>query len=65
MQDNEMYTENIFCPDRASGKNVPSLIRIVPVLIVSAIWDLLGVYSDPFFRSSWRRQLDVCVRFEL
>jgi hypothetical protein len=49
----------------ASGKDVPSLIRMVPVLIVSAIWDLLGVYSDPLFRSSWRQQLDVCVRFEL
>lgn len=49
----------------ASGKNVPSLIRIVPALIVSAIWDLLGVYSDPLFRSNWRRQPDVCVGFEL
>ena len=49
----------------ASGKNVPSLIRMVPVLIVSAIWDLLGVYSDPLFRSNWRRQPDVCVGFEL
>jgi hypothetical protein len=28
---------------------------MVPVLIVSAIWDLLGVYSDPLLRSSWRR----------
>jgi hypothetical protein len=27
----------------ASGKNVPSLIRMVPALIVSAIWNLLSV----------------------
>src|SRR5260370_17277342 len=32
----------------ASGKNVPSLIRMVLVLIVSAIWPLLGVSSLPF-----------------
>ena len=31
------------------GKNVPSLKRMVPVLIVSAIRNLLSVYSDPCF----------------
>jgi hypothetical protein len=43
---------------RVSGKSVPSLIRMVPGLIVSGIWALLGVYSGTLF-GSWRRRLVV------
>jgi hypothetical protein len=50
---------------RHSGKSVPSLIRIVPVLMVSGIWALLGIYSGTLFGSSWRRRLDVCVGLDL
>jgi hypothetical protein len=42
---------------RTSGKSVPSLIRMVPVLTASGTWALLGVYSGTFFVSSWRRRL--------
>src|SRR4029077_3915403 len=43
---------------RISGRSVPSLIRMVPILIVSGIWALLGVYSGTLF-GSWRLRLDV------
>jgi hypothetical protein len=32
---------------------------MVPVLIVSGVWGLLGVYSGALFGSNWRGQLDV------
>jgi len=37
----------------ASGKSVRSLIRMVPVLIVSDIWGLLSVHSGALFCSNW------------
>jgi hypothetical protein len=40
-------------------------IRMVPVLMVSGIWALLGVYSGTLFGSSWRLRLDVSVRLYL
>ena len=46
---------------RSSGKSVPSLIRMVPILMVSGIWALLGAYSGTLFGSSWRLRLDVSV----
>jgi hypothetical protein len=46
---------------RTSGRSVPSLIRMVPVLMVSGIWAVLGVYSGTLFGSSWRLRLDVSV----
>jgi hypothetical protein len=46
---------------RSSGKSVPSLIRMVPIFMVSGIWALLGVYSGTLFGSSWRLRLDVSV----
>src|SRR5260221_5956556 len=38
-------TQDSLSNRRVSGKSVPSLIRMVPVLKVSGIWALLGVYS--------------------
>jgi hypothetical protein len=46
---------------RTSGKSVLSLIRMVPVLMASGIWALLGVYIGILFGSSWRRRLNVSV----
>src|SRR5258708_25741815 len=46
---------------RPSGKSVPSLLRMAPVLKVSGIWALLGVYSDTLFDGSWRRRFDLSV----
>jgi hypothetical protein len=46
---------------RTSGKGVACLIRIVPGLMASGIWALLGVYSGTLFGSSWRLRLDVSV----
>src|SRR5713226_4915710 len=50
---------------RTFGKSVPSLIRMVPVLMVFGIWALLGVYSGRLLGSSWRRRLDVSVGLNL
>ena len=38
---------------------------MVPVLIVSGIWALLGVYSGALFGSNWRRRLHVWVGLDL
>src|SRR5260221_14205801 len=58
-------TQDSLSNRRVSGKSVPSLIRMVPVLKVSGIWALLGVYSGTLFGSSWRRRLDVSVGLNL
>src|SRR5260221_7843733 len=58
-------TQDSLSNRRVSGKSVPSLIRMVPVLKVSGIWALLGVYSGTLFGSSWRRRLDVSVGLHL
>jgi hypothetical protein len=50
---------------RFAGKGVASLIKMVPVLKVSGIWALLGVYSGALFGRSWRRRLDVSVGLNL
>jgi len=54
-------TQGLLSNRTVSGKSVPSLIRMVPVLMVSGIWALLGVYTGTLFSGSWRWRLDVSV----
>ena len=54
-----------FSNRRNSGKSVPSLIRMVPVLMVSGIWALLGVYSGTSFGSIWRQRFVVSAGLSL